>query len=165
MIAHGGAARAGPRRAAPSTAGARRPSLSHEMATIEQLGPVPPITVELEPFDYVALDSPREPPPLELRARLARSYDAGDDDQGLRLAFVAGRPVDSHDVLVVSYVWRPSPEGVAWGVERWPSPERRLRPYRHDATFEPRAAADVHAELRSLGLAGFPGHVRACLAG
>ena len=126
---------------------------------------MPPITVELDLFDYVPLDSPREPPSLELRARLARSYDAGEEDaEGLRLAFVAGHPVDSHDLLVLAYVWRPAPEGVAWGVERWSSPERRLLPYRHDPAFEPRAAADVHAELRSLAPASFASYARAFLA-
>jgi hypothetical protein len=133
------------------------------MSTLEQLGRLPPITAELEPFDYVPLDSPREPPEVSLVARLARGYDAGED-AGLRLAFVAGRPVDSHDVLAVAYVWRASPEGVAWGVERWSSPERTLRLYRRDAAFEPRDAADVHAELRALGPASFAGHVRALLA-
>jgi hypothetical protein len=127
---------------------------------------LPPITVELDLFDYVALDSPRQPPAVELRARLARSYGAGEEgDEGLRLAFVAGHPVDSHDLLVLAYVWRAVPEGVAWGVERWSSPERRLRPYRHDPTFEPRAAADVHAELQRLTPAAFASYARALLAG
>jgi hypothetical protein len=135
------------------------------MSTLEQLGSLPPITVELDVFDYVALDSPREPPPVELRARLARSYgDDEDGGEGLRLAFVAGHPVDSHDLLVLAYVWRAAPEGVAWGVERWSSPERRLLPYRHDPTFEPRAAADVHAELKSLAPAAFASYARAFLA-
>src|SRR5687768_8414024 len=111
------------------------------MSTLKQLGPLPPITVELDLFDYVPLDSPREPPSVELRARLARRYHPDEEDtEGLRLAFVAGHPVDSDDLLVLAYLWRAAPEGVAWGVERWPSPERRLRPYRHDPTFEPRAA-------------------------
>jgi hypothetical protein len=135
------------------------------MSTLKQLGSLPPITVELDLFDYVPLDSPREPPPVELRARLARSYDADEEDgEGLRLAFVAGRPVDSHDLLVLAYLWRAAPEGVVWGVERWSSPERRLRPYRHDPTFEPRAAADVHAELQSLGPASFARYARVFLA-
>jgi hypothetical protein len=135
------------------------------MSTLQQLGSLPPITVELDLFDYVPLDSPREPPPVELRARLARSYDADEEDgEGLRLAFVAGRPVDSHDLLVLAYLWRAAPEGVVWGVERWSSPERRLRPYRHDPTFEPRAAADVHAELRSLGPASLASYARVFLA-
>ena len=129
------------------------------MSTLEQLGPLPAITDELEPFDYLPLGSPREPPAVKLVARLARSYDAG-----LRLAFVAGRPVDSHDVLAVAYVWRATPEAVAWGVERWSSPERTLRLYRQDAEFEPRAAADVHAELRGLDPTAFAEHVRALLA-
>jgi len=135
------------------------------MSLLEQLGPQPPITVELDLFDYVPLDSPRKAPPVELRARLARRYDADDQDaEGLRLAFVAGHPVDSHDLLVVAYLWRPAPEAVVWGVERWSSPERRVRPYRHDPTFAPRAAADVHAELQSLGPAAFASHARGFLA-
>ena len=135
------------------------------MATLEQLGGLPPITVELDLFDYVALASPREPPPVELRARLARSYDADDEDgEGLRLAFVAGHPVDSHDLLVLAYLWRAAPENVVWGVERWSSPQRRLRPYRHDPAFEPRAAADVHAELQSLGPAALASRTRVFLA-
>jgi hypothetical protein len=135
------------------------------MSTLEQLGFLPPITVELDLFDYVPLDSPREPPPVELRARLARSYDADEEDgEGLRLAFVAGHPVDSHDLLVLAYLWRPTSEDVVWGVERWSSPERRLRPYRHDPTFEPRAAADVHAELQSLGPASVASYARVFLA-
>ncbi len=144
---------------------AQWPSLLPTVSTLKQLGCLPPITVELELFDYVPLDSPREPPPVELRACLARSYDAGEEDgDGLRLAFVAGHPVDSHDLLVLAYLWRAAPKGVSWGVERWSSPERRLRPYRHDATFEPRVAADVHAELQSLGHASFARHVRDFLA-
>jgi hypothetical protein len=135
------------------------------MSTLEQLGSLPPVTGELGLFDYVPLDSPREPPPVELRARLVRSYDAGDEDgEGLRLAFVIGHPVDSRDLLVLAYVWRPAPEGVAWGAERWSSPERRLRPYRHDPAFEPRAAGDVHAELQSLGSASLASEARAFLA-
>jgi hypothetical protein len=135
------------------------------VATLKQLGFLPPMTVELDLFDYVPLDSGREPPPMELRARLARTYGAGEEDgEGVRLAFVAGHPVDSHKLLVLAYLWRADPEGVVWGVERWSSPERRLRPYRHDPTFEPRAAADVHAELQSLGPAAFASHARAFLA-
>jgi hypothetical protein len=123
------------------------------------------MTVELDLFDYVPLDSPREPPPMELRARLARSYGADEEDgEGVRLAFVAGHPVDSDSLLVLAYLWRADSEGVVWGVERWSSPERRLRPYRHDPTFEPRAAADVHAELQSLGPAAFARHARGFLA-
>jgi hypothetical protein len=136
------------------------------MTTLEQLGFLPPMTVELDLFDYVSLDSPREPPSIELRARLARSYDTDEEDgEGLRLAFVAGHPVDSHDLLVLAYLWRAAPEGVVWGAERWSSPERRLRPYRHDPTFQARAAADVHAELQSLGPASFASHARVFLAG
>lgn len=124
------------------------------MSSLEELGSLPPVTVELELFNYVSLDSPREPPPVELRARLARSYEDDDDEadgEGLRLAFVAGHPIESHDLLVLAYIWRAATEGVAWGVEHWPSPERRLRLYRYDPTFEPRTAADVHAELQSAG--------------
>ena len=136
------------------------------MAILEHLGLLPPITIELDLFDYVALDSPREPPQMELHARLARSYGAGEEDgEGVRLAFVAGHPVDSRNLLVLAYLWRADPEGVVWGVERWSSPERRLRPYRHDPTFEPRAAADVHAELQSLGPAAFASRARVILAG
>lgn len=136
------------------------------MAVLDDLRSLPPITVELDLFDYVALEDPRQPPPLELRARLARTYDTGEDDdgEGLRVAFIAGHPVDSHDLLVLAYLWRAAPEGVVWGVERWSSPERRLRPYRHDPTFQPRAAADVHAELQGLGHASFAGYVRDLLA-
>jgi hypothetical protein len=132
------------------------------VASLQELGFVPPLEVELELFDYVPLDSPRDPPPVELRARLARGFDDGDDDEsdgeGFRLAFVAGRPVESHDLLVLSYIWRARTEAVAWGLESWSSPERRLRTYRHDPTFQPRPAADVHAELRSAG----PASVAAC---
>ena len=135
------------------------------MATLEELGPLLPITAELGLFDYVPLDSPREPPPVDLRARLART-DAVDDDEdaGLRLAFVAGHPIDSEDLLVLAYLWRAPPGGVVWGVERWSSPRQRLRPYRHDPTFEPRAAADVHAELKSLGNASLERYARSILA-
>jgi hypothetical protein len=134
------------------------------MSTVEQLGPLPPVAVELDLFDYVPLDTPREPPPVELRARLARRYDADEEDgEGLRLAFVAGHPVDSHDLLVLAYLWRSAPEIVVWGVERWSSPQRRLLPYWHDPTFEPRAAADVHAELRTLAPASFARYTRALL--
>jgi hypothetical protein len=135
------------------------------MSTLAQLGFLPPITVELDLFDYVSLDSPREPSPVELRACLARSYNADEEDgEGLRLAFVAGHPVDSHDLLVLAYLWRAASEDVVWGVERWSSPQRRLQPYRHDPTFEPRAAADVHAELQRLGPACVASYVRVLLA-
>jgi hypothetical protein len=140
-------------------------SLVLAMAVLEQLGSLPPMTVELDLFDYVSLYDPREPPPIELRARLARGYDADEEDGGgLRLSFVAGHPVDSHDLLVLAYLWRAAPEGVVWGVERWSSPERRLRPYRHDPTFAPRAAAVIHAELQDLGPASFASYVRDFLA-
>jgi hypothetical protein len=135
------------------------------MTTLEQLGPLPPITVELDLFDYVSLGSPREPPAVELRARLARSYGTDDEDgDGLRLAFVAGHPVDSYDLLVLAYLWRAATEDVVWAIERWSSPQRRLRPYRHDPTFQSRAAADVHAELQSLGPASLANDARVFLA-
>ena len=134
------------------------------MLKLEDLGPLPLITPELDLFDYVPLDSPREPPEVELRACLARTYSADEDDEtsgeGLRVAFVIGRPVDSYDVLVLSYLWRAPPRGVAWGVERWQSPERRLRAYRHDPAFEPRPAADVHRELQKLGAASLADRAR-----
>jgi hypothetical protein len=125
------------------------------MSKLEDLGSLSPVTVELDLFDYVPLDSPRQPPAIEVGACLARPYAAGGPDkanrEGLRLALVLGRPVDSHDLLVIAYLWRPPPRGVAWGVERWPSPERRLEPYRHDPRFGPRAAVDVHEEFQRLG--------------
>jgi hypothetical protein len=134
------------------------------MSTLEQLGSLPPVTVELDLFDYVPLDSPREPPPVELRARLARRYDDEDDGEGLRLALVVGHPVDSHDLLVLAYLWRAEPESVVWGVERWSSPQQRLRPYSHDPTFQPRAAAELHAEIQARGVASFASSARAFLA-
>ena len=135
------------------------------MATLQQLGFMPPITVEFRLFDYVRLDNPREPPPIDLHARLARSYNTDDEDgEGLRLAFIAGHPVDSDDLLVLAYLWRAGPKGVAWGVERWSSPERRLRPYRYDPTFEARPAVGVHSELQSLGPASFASYVHVVLA-
>ncbi len=134
------------------------------MSTLEQLGSLLPVTVELDLFDYVPLDSPREPPRVELRARLARRYDDEEDGEGLRLAFVVGHPVDSHDLLVLAYLWRAEPEGVVWGAERWSSPQQRLRPYRHDPTFEPRNAAELHAEIRERGVASFASSARAFLA-
>ena len=137
------------------------------MSKLEDLGPLPLITPELDLFDYVPLDSPREPPEVELQACLARTYSADEDDEttgeGLRLAFVIGRPVDSYDVLVLSYLWRAPPRGVAWGVERWQSPERRLRAYRHDQAFEPRLAADVHRELQAAGPASLADRAREIL--
>ncbi len=83
----------------------------------------------------------------------------------MRLAFVTGHPIDSDDLLVLAYLWRAAPGGVVWGIERWSSPQQRLRPYRHDPTFEPRAAADVHAELKRLDHAAFESYARAVLAG
>ena len=136
------------------------------MATLEELGSLPPIPLELDLFDYVPLDDPREAPPVELRACLVRSYDPDETDaDGLRLAFVAGRPIESDDLLVLAYLWRPPPKGVAWGVESWSSPERRLRPYRRDPTFEPRTAAEVHAELQSFGPDGLGDYARRLLTG
>ncbi len=137
------------------------------MTKLEDLGRLPPITVELDLFDYVPLDSPREPPAVEIRACLARSYSTDEADEaggeGLRLAFVVGRPVDSHDLLVLAYLWRAPSKEVAWGVERWPSPERRLRLYRRDPQFEPRSAADIHDELQSLGPAALADYARGLL--
>ncbi len=133
------------------------------MSSLEELGSLPPVTVELELFNYVPLDSPREPPRVELGARLVRSYDDEEDGEELRLAFVAGHPVESHDLLVLAYIWRARTEGVAWGVERWPSPERRLKLYRYDPTFEPRTAAHVHAELKSVGPTSLGNYIRGLL--
>lgn len=134
------------------------------MATRDHLGSLPPVTVDLDLFDYVALDSPREPPPVELRARLARRNDDEEDGEGLRLAFVVGHPIDSHDLLVLAYLWRAEPESVVWGVERWSSPQQRLRPYRHDPAFQPRDAAGLHAEIQERGVASFASSTRALLA-
>lgn len=136
------------------------------MATLEQLGRLPPIAAELDLFEYAPLDSARKPPSLELRACLARSQPAdADDAEGLRLAFVTGHPIDSVDLVVLAYLWRPTSEDVVWGVERWSSPERRLRPYSHDPTFRPAPAGDVHAELQRLDTDRFARRVRAVLAG
>jgi len=134
------------------------------VSTLEQLGSLLPVTVELDLFDYVPLDSPREPPPAELRARLVRRYEDDEHGEGLRLAFVAGHPIDSHDLLVLAYLWREAPESVVWGFERWSSPQRRLRAYRYDPAFQPRAAADVHAELKDRGVACLASSARAFLA-
>ena len=134
------------------------------MTTLEQLGRLPPVTLELELFEYVPLDSAREPPPLELHACLARPQPGEDGDpEGLRLAFVAGHPVDSADLLVLAYLWRPTSMDVVWGVERWSSPERRVRPYSHDASFRPRPAAGLHTELQRLDADAFARRVRAVL--
>jgi hypothetical protein len=132
------------------------------MATLKELGSLPPITDELDTFDYVPLDDSRKPPSVELVARLARADNADEEDEeeGLRLAFVAGHPIDSDDLLVLSYLWREGAKGVTWAVERWPSPERRLKLYRHDPSFEPRPAADVHAELQGFDPDSFAEHVR-----
>ena len=136
------------------------------MTTLEELGALPPIAIELDLFDYVPLDSPREPPSVKLLARLARSYEGDDSEaEGLRLAFVAGHPIESDDLLVLAYLWRPPRTGVAWGFERWSPPDRRLRPYRHDPTFEPRPAAEVHAELRELGPASLVDSARRLVEG
>lgn len=138
------------------------------MSKLEDLGHLPPVTLELDLFEYVPLDSPREPPEVELLACLARAYSTDDEDdetsgEGLRLAFVIGRPVDSYDVLVISYLWRAPPRGVAWGVERWQSPERRLSAYRQDPTFEPRRAGGIHRELQRLGPASLGERARGIL--
>ena len=70
------------------------------MSTLEELGSLPAITIELDLFDYVPLDSPREPPSVKLLACLVRGYEADEEHTGgLRRAFVAGRPVQSHDLL------------------------------------------------------------------
>lgn len=133
------------------------------MPTLEELGSLPPITVDLEPFDYVALDNRRKPPPIEVHAGLARSYTDEEGGEELRLAFVAGRPVDSYDLVVLAYIWRAPPKRVAWGVERWPSPERRLRLYRRDPTFEPRTAVDLHDEFQRLGPSSLADYARQVL--
>lgn len=136
------------------------------MAEHKELPSLPVITAELErTFDYVALDDSRTPPDLKLVARLARSYS--DDDSGserLRLALVAGHPVDSKDLVVVGYIWRAETRDVVWGLECWPSPERRLALYRLDPGFDPRPARRLHAELQQAGAAALADQARAVLA-
>ena len=130
------------------------------MASLDELGSLPPVTDEPELFDYVPLDAEDEPPQLELHARLARAYEDDEDGDGLRLAFVAGHPVDSTDLIVLSYLWRSRDDVVVWGVERWESPERRLKPYKNDSSFSARGASAVHADLKRVGAHGFPQYVR-----
>ena len=116
-------------------------------------------------FDYVALDSPRTPPDLRVVARLARSYSEEDGGaERLRLALVAGHPVDSHDLIVVAYIWRAETGDVVWGLERWSAPERRLVLYRLDPGFEPRPARQLHDELQQAGAAALADQTRAVLA-
>ena len=135
------------------------------MATLDELGALPPVTAQLDLFDYVGLGDPREPPAVEVVACLARTYAVDeDDDDGLRLAYVAGHPVDSEDLVVLAYLWRPGPEGVVWGAERWSSPQRLLLRYRRDRDFRPRTAAAVHADLQSLDAAAFERHARSIVA-
>ncbi len=136
------------------------------MADSHELPSLPPITVEVEPmFDYVALDSPRMPPDLDVVAHLVRSYSEGDGGgERLRLALVAGHPVDSHDLVIVAYIWRAETRDVVWGLERWPSPERRLVLYRLDPGFEPLPARQLHAELQHAGADALAAETRAVLA-
>jgi len=132
----------------------------------QELPALPPITAEVERmFDYIALDSPRMPPELHVVARLARNYSEGDGGGGrLRLALVAGHPVDSDDLIIVAYIWRAETRDVVWGLERWPSPERRLVLYRLDPGFEPLPARQLHAELQHAGAAALADQTRAVLA-
>ena len=136
------------------------------MADSHELPSLPPITVEVEPmFDYVALDSPRMPPDLDVVARLARKYSEEDGGgERLRLALVAGHPVDSHDLVIVAYIWRAETRDVVWGLERWPSPERRLVLYRLDPGFEPLPARQLHAEVQHAGADALADKARAVLA-
>ncbi len=136
------------------------------VADPEQLPSLPPITAEIEPtFDYVALDSDRTPPDVDVVARLARNYSEEDSGgERLRLALVAGHPVDSNDLVVVAYIWRAETKDVVWGLERWPSPERRLVLYRLDKGFEALPAGRLHAELQQAGAAALADQARAVLA-
>ena len=117
-------------------------------------------------FDYIDLDASRMPPDVDVVARLARSYSEEEDGGGerLRLALVAGRPVDSHDLIIVAYIWRAETRDVVWGLERWPSPERRLVLYRLDPDFEALPARELHAELQQAGPGGVADQTRAVLA-
>ncbi len=116
-------------------------------------------------FDYVALDRPRTPPDFVAVARLARRYSEEDSGgERLRLALVAGHPVDSHDLVVVGYIWRAETRDVVWGLERWPSPDRRLALYRLEPGFEPRPARGLHAELQQAGAAALADQARSILA-
>lgn len=117
-------------------------------------------------FEYVDLDSSRLPPELDVVARLARSYS--EDDGGgerLRLALVAGHPVDSEDLIIVAYIWRSETEDVVWGLERWPSPKRRLVLYRLDRGFERLPARQLHADLQQAGAAAIADQARRVLTG
>ncbi|MGI8595594.1 MAG: hypothetical protein ACR2ML_14770 [Solirubrobacteraceae bacterium] len=136
------------------------------MADLQELPELPPITAEIEPlFDYAALDCPRTPHDLDVVARLARTYSEEDSGgERLRLAFVAGHPVDSKDLVVVAYIWRAETRDVVWGLERWPSPERRLVLYRLDPAFEALPARRLHAELQQAGAASLADQARAVLA-
>jgi hypothetical protein len=116
-------------------------------------------------FDYVDLNSERTPPDVRLVARLARSYSEEDGgSERLRLALVAGHPVDSHDLIIVAYIWRGETQDVVWGLERWPSPERRLVLYRLDPGFEALPAQQLHAQLQRAGADGLADQARAVLA-
>ena len=132
----------------------------------QELPSLPPITAEVEPmFDYVALDSSRMPPDLHLVARLARSYsEENGGAERLRLALVAGHPVDSHDLLILAYIWRGETHDVVWGLERWRSPERRLVLYRLDPDFESLPARQLHLQLQQAGAAKLAEQARAVLA-
>ena len=136
------------------------------MAEPQELPALPPVTAEIEPtFDYVSLDSSRSPPDVDVVARLARNYSEEDSgDERLRLALVAGHPVDSDDLVVVAYIWRAETRDVVWGLERWPSPERRLALYRLDPGFEPLPARRLHEELQQEGAAALADQARAVLA-
>ena len=136
------------------------------MADLEELPSLPPVTAEVEPtFDYVALDSERMPPDVRVVARLARSYSEEDGGgERLRLALVVGHPVDSPDLIIVAYIWRAETQDVVWGLERWPSPERRLVLYRLDPGFEPLPARQLHNELKQAGTAALADQTRAILS-
>ena len=75
-----------------------------------------------------------------------------------------GHPVDSDDLIIVAYIWRAETRDVVWGLERWPSPERRLVLYRLDPGFEPLPARQLHAELQHAGAAALADQTRAVLA-
>ncbi len=137
-----------------------------QVAGHDELPSLPPITADVEPtFDYVALDDARTPPDLEVVARLARGYSEEDGGgERLRLSLVAGRPVDSKDIVVVSYIWRAETKDVVWAIERWSSPEKRLALYTLDPGFEPAPARQLHAELQQDGAAALADQARTVLA-
>jgi len=137
-----------------------------QVVAFKELPSLPPITVEVEPmFDYVALDSPRSPPDLHLVARLARKYSEEEDGgERLRLALVAGHPVDSHDLIILAYIWRAETQEVVWGLERWSSPEPTLVLYRLDPGFESLPARQLHAELQRAGATAIAEQTRTVLA-